>query len=117
MIYIVLREPTTSGGYVNRFAFSDQRTSLAIDCGGASVSPEAYITSMSEMANKLDISQAKGGLGQGVEWSASLADWDGSIRVSSAVFQGTARFYGWSVAVARSDSETATPDWIFDVDH
>ena len=117
MIYLVLREPTTSGGYVNRFAFSDQRTSLAIDCGGASISPAARITSMSEMANKLDISQAKGGMGQGVEWSASLADWDGVARTSAGIFDGSARFYGWSVAVARSDSETATPDWIFDVDH
>lgn len=117
MIYIVLREPTTSGGYVNRFAFSDQRTSLAIDCGGAWISPEAHITTISEMANKLDISQAKGGLGQGVEWSASLADWDGVARTSVGIFDGSARFYGWSVAVARSDSETATPDWIFDVDH
>lgn len=117
MIYIVLREPTTSGGYVNRFAFSDQRTTLAIDCGGASILPAARITSMSEMTNKLDISQAKGGLGQGVEWSASLADWDGAARTSAGIFDGSARFYGWSVAVARSDSETAAPDWINEVDH
>lgn len=118
MIYIVLREPTSSG-FVNRLAFSDNDAIEVISCGGATIATQkGRLSEIGELANEINISQAQGAVAQGVEGSLAVVDWDGAARVSAEIYAGMKRFYGWSLAVARSDAPTAAPDWLWgDPDH
>ena len=118
MIYVVLREPTSSG-FVNRLAFSDNDAIEVISCGGATIATQkGRLNEIGELGSEVNISQAQGAVAQGVEGSLAIVDWDGATRVSAEIYAGTKRFYGWSLAVARSDAPTAVPDWLWgDPDH
>ena len=101
---IVLSFPNGDGTFTPAMAMTSNDVAETVTTSIAGVAQEVYyspnrIGSVGEMANRIDISQAKGGVPQAIEWSFTVIDWDGFERVSTTLFDGTARFVGWEVTV------------------
>lgn len=104
MVRIVLSEPDRDGVFTPQLAVttSDETEALTFSLYGVSHTVTAYanrLGSVGKLSNRIDISQAMGGVPQAVTFDFDLIDWDGFGRVSISLFEAAARFVGWEVSL------------------
>ena len=111
MIYIVLRAPNGDGTFSPVLGLTTGDTAQTIN-GVLCVPGCINKGSVSKLSDSMDISQAKGGIPQGIQWSFDLIDWTGAARRSAGLLNGGTRFVGWRAALyisRRGDNLTPSP--------
>lgn len=91
MICIILTSP--DGAKTIGLSTDDQSTVTVVS--GVSCYP-GFIASVSELSHRADISRATGCLPEPIQWGFELIDWDGLLRRSVGILDGTTQLVGWS---------------------
>ena len=110
MVRIVLSEPDRDGVFTPQLAVTtgDETEALTFSLYGVSHSVTAYanrLGSVGKLSNRIDISQAMGGVPQAVTFDFDLIDWDGFGRVSISLFEAAGRLVGRTVCLSNPQSQ------------
>ena len=103
MIAIILHKPDGHGGWTVSGGYTDH--DQAVTVSGVTCAPGG-IASVSDISNSADFSRAQGALCEAPEFEFSLADSNGTGRLSAGFFDGSSRFFGWRVRIYNSRTAT-----------
>lgn len=63
---------------------------------GGVVCLPSFLASVSELSHRANISRATGCVPEAIEWGFDLIDWDGLVRRSAAILDGSSQLVGWT---------------------
>lgn len=92
MICIILRQPNGNGTYTPRIGLTTSDSTVSI--GGVNC-VHGYLSSVSELSHRINISGARGATAEPIEWGFDLIDWETTARRSVGILDGSVQLVGW----------------------